>query len=291
MKSQVLYSFSTEALDYASVNDILHEMNTVFSDELFPPLLKRNVYMISSECIENMHKHGVHHIPEFPLQFSIEIQNSEIIICASNLIESKSQAKFETYLRFVNLLSIPALKDHYISVVKTQKKTDKGGAGLGVLIMKRKSNTPFEFTFEAISKKNTIFTIIIKLSLEKMKVYRIQATKHTPFIQFDLKQEDLVISGQSRPEDADDFYTIVCKWVVNQSEMFGAMKSPVLRVDLEYYNSSSLKNLVRLIKTIVEHAPDSLKIEWCYQNDDDMAQEEAMEISEIVKKQFILIEK
>jgi len=61
------------------------------------------------------------------------------------------------------------------------------------------------------------------------------------------------------------------------------MQNPILRVDLEYYNSSSLKNIVRLIKTIVEYSSDTLTIEWLYENDDDLAQEEALEIAEVVK--------
>ncbi|MCK9561825.1 MAG: DUF1987 domain-containing protein [Bacteroidales bacterium] len=291
MESYLLFSFSKETLNYTVINSILHDLDVVLNNEMFSPIIKRNIYMISSECIENMCKYGIHNLPDAPLQFSIEIVKSTIIFRSSNAIETKHKLKLETYLRFVNKLSERDLKKHYISVINTQKKTEKGGAGLGILIMKRKSNTPFEFSFEDFSKKNTIFTNIITLSLEKMKVYRIQSTKHTPFIQFDLKQEKLEISGQSRPEDADVFYAIVCKWIENHKKGFTNMQNPILRVDLEYYNSSSLKNIVRLIKTIVEYSSDTLTIEWLYENDDDLAQEEALEIAEVVKKQFVLIEK
>ncbi len=291
MESYSLFSFSKGTLNYTKINTVLHDLDIVLNNEMFSPIVKRHIYMISSECIENMCKYGIHGLADVPLQFSIEIVNSTIVFRSSNAIETKSKLKLETYLRFVNKLSEKELKKHYVSAINMQKKNTKGGAGLGILIMKRKSNTPFEFSFEDFSKKSTIFTIIIKLSLEKMKVYRIQPTKHTPFIQFDLKQEKLEISGQSRPEDAYVFYAIVCKWIENHKKGFTSMQNPILRVDLEYYNSSSLKNIVRLIRTIVKYSSDTLKIEWLYENDDDLAQEEALEIAEVVKKQFVLIEK
>lgn len=290
MKQEVLYSFSVDVLDFNYINDSLHALNLVLQEQSIPQVLKRSLYMIAVEGIDNMYKHGVDS-STVPFTFSVLYGNSQFELLFSHAIEKQQQPKLETYLRFLQQLSADELKKHYVSVVNTQKKTDKGGAGLGLLIMKRKSNTPFDFSFEDISKKNTIFTLKITISLDAMKIYRIQATKHTPFVQFDLKQEKLIISGQSRPENADEFYSILCAWIKNQEEYFKAMKHPYLKVDLEYYNSSSLKNIVRLIKSIIEHTQDALTIEWCYESDDDLAHEEAVEISEIVKKDFILTEK
>jgi hypothetical protein len=291
MVEKKIYSFSSDVIDYESVNDALSSISNIIDSMHFPPQLRRSLYMISAECIDNMYKHSQQVLSDFPVFFEIFYCHDEIRLVASNPVSTKSAQKIQTYLRFINYLSDEELKKHYFTTIKTEKKTKKGGAGLGLLILKRKTNCPFEYIFEQKSKKTTIFTLILKLSLKSMKLYRISETEHTPLIQFDFKQEKIVMYGQSRPEDADGFYIDICNWIVENESDFAAMKHPILEVNLDYYNSSSLKNLVRFIRVVIQYTAPSLKIVWTCDSDDELAMDDAQEISRIVKKKFVLLEK
>ncbi|MFW5852297.1 MAG: DUF6272 family protein [Bacteroidota bacterium] len=291
MEEKKIYSFSSDVIDYDSVNEALTSISNLVDTMHFPPQLQRSLYMISAECFDNMYKHSQQVLSDFPVFFEIFYCCDKIRLVSSNPVSTKSAQKIQTYLRFLNYLSDEELKAHYLTTIKTEKKTKKGGAGLGLLILKRKTNCPFEYNFEQKSKKTTIFTLELKLYLQNMKLYRISQTEHTPLIQFDFKHEKIVMFGQSRPEDADGFYIDVCDWITKNESDFATMKHPVLHVDLDYYNSSSLKNLVRFIRVIIQHTAPSLKIEWTCDADDELALDDAQEISRIVKKKFVLLEK
>ncbi|MFO7869599.1 MAG: DUF6272 family protein [Bacteroidales bacterium] len=292
MKVQKLYSFVSDFINYNSVNDALTEISNIFFEQRFPNHIQRTIYMISAECFDNIYKHAQKVLSDYPAFFEINcINDQDIEIRTSNPISAKSSHKVETYIRFLNYLSQDELKTHYFSTIRTERKTKKGGAGLGLLILRRKTHYPFDYSFELKTKKTSVFSLKLKISLPELQLYRIQQTEHTPLLQFDFKQEELLVIGQSRPEDADGFYMNICAWIHEKKEDFNAMTSPVLVVDLEYYNSASLKNLVRFVRAVIASTSENLRVNWGYDGEDELSRDDAVEISKIVGKDFILIEK
>jgi hypothetical protein len=102
-----------------------------------------------------------------------------------------------------------------------------------------------------------------------MEQWEIEATDHTPFVQFDGLLEILTISGRSYPEDGLDFYEPIMQRMEARSKMTSPIKT--LHVRLEYYNSATIKAISVLIGHLkkVESRGHTIKMVWEYEEDDE----------------------
>ena len=117
---------------------------------------------------------------------------------------------------------------------------------------------------------------------------RISQTKDTPEIILDKQNNVFEIRGRSLPEDADKFYSPILEWIENY------VKDPnpetVLTVDLEYFNSSSIKQLVILfvkLQSIVK-TENKVKIIWSYPQNDELIEVKGQELKSILTVPFEL---
>jgi hypothetical protein len=78
--------------------------------------------------------------------------------------------------------------------------------------------------------------------------YYIEETLKTPRVSFDRASGELLLTGRSIPENSNRFYEPLVQWAGEY------IKSPShttnLRINLEYFNSSSTLWIARLIKTL-----------------------------------------
>ncbi|MFZ4399001.1 MAG: DUF1987 domain-containing protein [Bacteroidales bacterium] len=120
----------------------------------------------------------------------------------------------------------------------------------------------------------------------------IPATDITPKISFDIQEKVFEITGESRPENVRDFFDPVLSWI---NQYFTNLKSADLHTfnfKLEYFNSSSAKYLLTLLKNIGLHYKNGAKIEidWYYEEGDDDMKEVGEQMSEMAKIPFRVIE-
>ncbi|HON17567.1 MAG TPA: DUF1987 domain-containing protein [Salinivirgaceae bacterium] len=98
-----------------------------------------------------------------------------------------------------------------------------------------------------------------------MKPLIINAKEDTPKIVLDTDLDEFIISGRSLPEDAHDFYKPLFEWLLE----YVKKPKPVttFRFELEYYNTSSSKQLSKLF-LILKEFPAKVRILWYYHHDD-----------------------
>ena len=73
-----------------------------------------------------------------------------------------------------------------------------------------------------------------------MRIIKIDKTKDTPSVHFNLKENVYEISGKSMPENASIFYKPLYDWISNFCTDH-VNKGIQLDVSLDYLNSSSIK--------------------------------------------------
>lgn len=112
-----------------------------------------------------------------------------------------------------------------------------------------------------------------------MEALRIDGTKQTPLISFDGDTGVLEISGRSIPENSFDFYNPILIWL----DEYGSspQAKTVLQIKLEYFNTSSSKYILEVLKKIknMHEKGASVLVEWYHDPDD----EEMMETGEDYK--------
>lgn len=76
----------------------------------------------------------------------------------------------------------------------------------------------------------------------------IERTQKTPEVDFNELAGELILSGRSIPENAAKFYEPLLGWISNY--IISPRQVTNLRLNLEYYNSTSMIWVAKLVKTL-----------------------------------------
>lgn len=112
-----------------------------------------------------------------------------------------------------------------------------------------------------------------------MDNYYLIPTPKTPKLSFNAQNGEFTISGRSIPENSIAFYEPLLEWLENY------IKDPSpetrLEVNLEYFNTSSSKCLVEILRKLEKISEShAVKVFWHYEEED----EDMMESGEDFKK-------
>jgi len=117
-----------------------------------------------------------------------------------------------------------------------------------------------------------------------MGVLIIKPTKTTPYVCFDPLSSLYEISGNFFSGDPSKIFDLIFEWLnKNMSCLTGKIK---FKIKLNYFNSSSIRLMLKMLKILEEHfrAGQDIEIEW-YLNDDDVDNEGIM-LSQILEIPF-----
>lgn len=117
------------------------------------------------------------------------------------------------------------------------------------------------------------------------------ATATTPSVNFDSQTGSLEIHGRSTPENPIAYYTRMIQWVEKYAE--NPSQETMVRVYFEYFNTSSSKCLLELMKKIKNIQTEGNKVRWIwmYEEGDDDMKEAGSDFSDLLKVPFSLIAK
>lgn len=121
-----------------------------------------------------------------------------------------------------------------------------------------------------------------------LKTLIIAETEDTPRVLLDQENGKFEIIGRSFPEDASKFYAVVLRWLGNY------IKEPLQETkfffNLEYFNSSSLKQLIEILIKLEEihSAGKKINVTWNYDKDDELMAAKGEEIQNMIILPFEL---
>jgi hypothetical protein len=117
-----------------------------------------------------------------------------------------------------------------------------------------------------------------------MVALTITPTLRTAGVSFNVESNILDISGISIPENADAFFQPMYDWL---EQIVKVHKGNItVRINLTYFNTSSVRHLLIIIKTLIASYRDTLKVLWVYEPDDEEIRERGEQLSEVVKFPF-----
>ena len=129
--------------------------------------LKKKVYTIVVEVLQNIY----HHFDASSLSddfdsiaFVIGKGEEGYSIIAGNYASSLTIAFLKSKIDEINKLSPDELKQRYIEELECEGFTDKGGAGLGILYIARKSGEKIEYEVVQDGMDVPFFSLKIKVS-------------------------------------------------------------------------------------------------------------------------------
>ena len=128
----------------------------------------------------------------------------------------------------------------------------------------------------------------------------IRATEFTPEVILDPGANRFEISGESRPENAGKFYQPILEWLDQyyslrywQDNKFTTQGTePVFEFKLEYFNSTSAKFILDILKKLETFKKDGLvfAINWYYEGQDLDMKESGEEFAKMTETPFQLLQ-
>lgn len=118
-----------------------------------------------------------------------------------------------------------------------------------------------------------------------MSTIQFEGTAKTPRVAFHDSPLSMEISGRSIPENSIAFYTPLLDWVDEHLKAGGAVE---VSIRLEYFNTSSSKCLMDLLKRVEQSAAEATVL-WYYEEDDEDMLEAGEDYDAIIDMPFRLI--
>ena len=132
---------------------------------------KKKFFHILIECLQNV----FHHQTTLPKEsvdadfsmsgFVIKSDGENVYtIITGNYLRNSEIENLTKRINEVNSLSPEALRSHYQKTLAGNEFSEKGGAGLGIIEMARKSGNKLNFEFNNVNNKYSFFSLAITIS-------------------------------------------------------------------------------------------------------------------------------
>ena len=139
-----------------------------------PNNIKKKLYNVLVEGLQNLFHHVDNpEIGESGIEnshygvFIVNRNDDGFRISTGNFIHHDKIAAVKEKIDKINTLSIEELKDFYKFVLNNQKFSEKGGGGLGLIDIARKTGNKLDYKFFEYSKEFHFFNLNIFINFEK----------------------------------------------------------------------------------------------------------------------------
>ncbi|MCH2225415.1 MAG: SiaB family protein kinase [Crocinitomicaceae bacterium] len=169
-KSNVLVShfgaFSQELV--TSLSQGIEDLLISIGDDRM--VIKR-IFSILIEGLQNIRIHGEReesHNRQLAYLILADDKKTYRIVLA-NLMKSEDISKVKGFIDKINGYSKSDLKETYLSILSNEFLSQKGGAGLGFITTRMKSDFPLGFTISDLSNGMCLFSLELRLNRGKKK--------------------------------------------------------------------------------------------------------------------------
>jgi hypothetical protein len=169
-KSNILLSFKGEITSdlLTSILQIIESKLDNFEEK---SKTRKKVYNVLVECLQNLY----HHVDEISPEKNVEATTRSAIfmigkdkekynILTGNFILTNNIAKLTERMDKINSLSLDELKSLYREILNNDQFSDKGGGGLGLVDIARRTGQPLGYSFKEVGGDYSFFTMSIKIS-------------------------------------------------------------------------------------------------------------------------------
>lgn len=150
------------------INQILDSMENKLIKADEQGKVRKKIYNVLVESLQNLY----HHVDELPDEYKNQVDpkfgtiiivkdNSRYIISTGNFIRSTKIKYLKDKIDKINSLSREELKDMYKFILNHQKLSAKGGGGLGLVDIARKTGNKLNYTFYPVSDEFYFFNLDI----------------------------------------------------------------------------------------------------------------------------------
>jgi hypothetical protein len=163
-------------IDSDVINHVLDTVEDKMVEVNEQSKLRKKVYNVLVESLQNLY----HHVDKVPEDF--EDQSSERYgllqvkkvekgykIVTGNFVRSENIEKLEERIKRINRSSHEEIKELYKFILNHQKISQKGGGGLGLVDIARKTGNKLDYAFKEYNQNHSFFYLNILINEEEQK--------------------------------------------------------------------------------------------------------------------------
>ena len=132
-----------------------------------PPKLRKKVFNVLVECLQNLY----HHVDESQMDdlekrsalVMISKHNGVFMIRTGNYIENDKAEELKAKLQLINKMDKEELRQFYQESLESSMMSSKGTAGLGMIDIARKSGNKLDFEFLNVNDETSFFCLNVKI--------------------------------------------------------------------------------------------------------------------------------
>lgn len=158
-------------LTCAELNDVLKSIELFLTANISSIGLKKKLFNLLIELTQNLCNYlESPGIEDNTVVFILVTKSNNIYkIITGNFLLSKETAGIRSRIEMLNALNNDELKALYRGILDIGVVTNKGGAGLGLIDIARKSGEKLSYNFEEIDEKLSFFTLEVSFLNDALK--------------------------------------------------------------------------------------------------------------------------
>lgn len=154
--------FFQGVVDFNIVSELLNKLEDVVRPLGIEKLRYKRLFSSVVEILENIQMHGIKTDAGPNPSFKLSFKNNEFIIESCNVIQEIDKETLINKIEYLNN-NLPNLSEMFNMNLMNKKLSAKGGAGLGLYIVRRNSNNKISYKTEQINNKYSHFCITVIL--------------------------------------------------------------------------------------------------------------------------------
>lgn len=135
--------------------------------------IKKKIYYIAGESLQNIARHHSEYFKESPDKFSlfaIHKKKSKFYITTGNVIKADDIEPLKNRIEKINSLERNALRSFLRSMRSSREISPKGGAGVGLIEIAKRSGNKLEYDFKEINDQYSYFYLNTEIPIKKKDV-------------------------------------------------------------------------------------------------------------------------
>jgi hypothetical protein len=148
------------------IKTVLSFTELKFNSEEIGNTLKRKIFNLMVECLQNISKHQFEDKskdPRLTSLFMIGYTDEDYLIVSSNPIYNRNIPKLKDLFDEVNSYDKDELKELYKKKRIENAFSASSGAGIGIIDMARKSGKKLEYNFQEINDEISIYSLLVRV--------------------------------------------------------------------------------------------------------------------------------
>lgn len=155
------------------ISKVLEVVESGMDDHNESSKIRKKVYNVLVESLQNLYHH-IEELPgelhnEFGTKFGMLVVNrisGKYKISTGNFVTQDKVDVLKNKIDKINSMGRDELKDMYKFILNHQRLSEKGGGGLGLVDIARKTGNKLEYTFEPYNDTYQFFNLDVFIDLE-----------------------------------------------------------------------------------------------------------------------------